>query len=136
MERFGDDYLAFWVGGCRFVVLNSSLYAALEEPLWDSFEPRPRPDKAEVCTTGPRCHGHNAWRGRFMLTTCGIGQVQALARAQDAWLDGVLADLATLPAAHTVVFSHIPPFIFDPHEPKVRHCHGGCIWAARARCLV
>ncbi len=47
-ENFGDDYFAFYVGGCRFIALNSSLYAALEPDLWDFFEPAGRADREEV----------------------------------------------------------------------------------------
>ena len=28
---FGDDYFSFWHGGCKFVVVNSSLHSALED---------------------------------------------------------------------------------------------------------
>jgi hypothetical protein len=33
--RFGDDYFAFWAGGCRCLVVNSSLHAAQEPALWE-----------------------------------------------------------------------------------------------------
>jgi hypothetical protein len=48
-ENFGDDYYVFWVGGCRLVVVNSSLYTTLEEAAWDLLETEPRADKFDVC---------------------------------------------------------------------------------------
>ena len=33
-ERFGDDYAAFWCGGCKIYLLNSSLLQAKEPDLW------------------------------------------------------------------------------------------------------
>mmetsp|Transcript_36669 Transcript_36669/g.79877 ORF Transcript_36669/g.79877 Transcript_36669/m.79877 type:complete len:362 (-) Transcript_36669:125-1210(-) len=40
-----------------------------------------------------------------------------LADAQDRWLDRELQDAQSQGAQFTVVFSHIPPFIWDPDEP-------------------
>ena len=62
-QRFGDDYFSFWVGGCRCFVVNSSLYTALDEQLWDKF-PEELPNKATTLQ---------------------------LARTQDEWLQAELA---------------------------------------------
>jgi hypothetical protein len=72
-SRFGDDYFSFWVGGVKFLSLNSQLYK-----------------DASGCPD--------------------------LAKQQDAWLDRELARSAQQKPQHTVVFSHIPPFVDSPTE--------------------
>lgn len=67
-ERFGDDYFSFWVGGVKFIVINSQLYK-----------------DARDCPE--------------------------LAKEQDVWLDGELTNARAENARHTIVMSHIPPFI-------------------------
>ena len=49
------------------------------------------------------------WRGCKPAAQC--DEAAELAKEQDAWLD-------SLEPAPTLVFSHIPPFIFAPDEPK------------------
>ena len=45
-------------------------------------------------------------------------EVALRAQAQDEWLDAELLSTASAGATHTFVFTHIPPFIFEPDEPK------------------
>jgi len=92
-RRFGDDYLEFWAGGSQCVVINSSLLSAKEVSR--------QGDKAEAL---------------------------ALAAEQDVWLEKVLPDKASDETSSAtlvdgwmpplLVFSHIPPFIYAPDEPK------------------
>lgn len=72
-NRFGDDYLVFWAGGVKNIVINSSLYS-------DS------------------------------------SKCPELLEEHKEWLEQVLAEDDN--AKHIIVYSHIPPFIFDAQEPK------------------
>ena len=101
-SRFGDTYFAFWAGGCRCIVLNSSLHASQEERTWDMS-------------------GDNA--GRFgdqspASVLRDKAEAQAMARDQDEWLEAELASDAASTAQHSIVFTHIPPFIDNADEPK------------------
>ena len=98
----GADYLAFWVGGCRCIVLNSSLHSAQEEQLWDTS----RPDFA----LGPHESAATVLQDKE--------ESQALAEEQDRWLEEELGSGASDAAVHTIVFTHIPPFILSADEPK------------------
>ena len=40
-RAYGDDYFSFWAGGCRCIVLNSSLHSALEPGRYVKSEGRP-----------------------------------------------------------------------------------------------
>jgi 3',5'-cyclic AMP phosphodiesterase CpdA len=89
-DRFGDDYLAFWAGGCRCLVLNSSLYSALEPGRYPA-------DQQRQCREA--------------------GVLQA---EQASWLEREVSELeADLEKSKfTMVFSHIPPFIQAHDEGK------------------
>ena len=100
--RFGDTYLAFWAGGCRCIVLNSSLHASEEEGTWDMS-----------CGNTARFGDQSP---ESVLSD--KKEAQALAREQEAWLDAELSSAAANGAQHSIVFTHIPPFIEDPDEPK------------------
>ena len=99
--RYGPDYFSFWVGGCKCLILNSSLHAAQESaPVMyqttssDSLGP-------DESTT--QVHTH-------------LSECRSLAAEQDQWLCHELRQATT--AQHTLVFSHIPPFVRCPSEPK------------------
>ena len=92
-SRFGDDYLAFWAGGCRCLVINTSLCSAQDPVLWE---------------TGGNTEAQQ--------------QSLAMAAKQSAWLEdevkAIEACAASERPAHVLAFSHIPPFIFHEREPK------------------
>ena len=90
-RSYGPDYAAYSIGGCRCIVLNSSLLAAKNPDLWT--------DMGEDAETQRR-------------------DAVALAAKQDAWLDGEIEHVRKMRPTHTMVFSHIPPFIYRPDEPK------------------
>ena len=46
-----------------------------------------------------------------------------MAEEQEAWLDRELAALAESQPAHSLVFTHIPPFCDDEQEPDAYHCY-------------
>jgi 3',5'-cyclic AMP phosphodiesterase CpdA len=95
-RNFGKDYFGFWCGGCRCICLNSQLFNAMEEGRWAEGG----------------AHSHLSAEERE--------ESQALARAQDRWLQAEVEALAQLqtPAAHVMAFGHIPPFIRRADEPK------------------
>ena len=81
-------------------MLNSSLHAAQEEQLWDTS----RSD----FVLGPHESAATVLQDKE--------ESQALAKEQDRWLDEELGNAAS--AVHTIVFTHIPPFILSANEPK------------------
>lgn len=101
-SRFGDTYFAFWAGGCRCIVLNSSLHASQEEDLWDMT--------GDVSARFGNKDTASILRDK--------AEAQARAREQDQWLDAELASGAASTAQHSIVFTHIPPFIENSDEPK------------------
>ena len=62
-------------------------------------------------------------------------EVMALAESQDAWLDAELLSTASAGATHTFVFTHIPPFIFEPDEPKGYFTYDPTIRKGLLECL-
>ena len=102
-SRFGDTYFAFWAGGCRCIVLNSSLHASQEEALWDM-------DGDNAKLFGEHESPESIFRDK--------AEAQARARYQDEWLEDELASGAASVAQHSIVFTHIPPFIKAADEPK------------------
>lgn len=104
-NRFGADYFAFWAGGVRCIVLNSSLHAG---DLWQN-----------VLDAGPgginmtdKGEPHTA----ATLAQC-KAECEAMAADQDAWLDAELEALRGAGAAHAMVFTHVPPFCESDDEP-------------------
>jgi 3',5'-cyclic AMP phosphodiesterase CpdA len=102
-SRFGDTYFGFWAGGCRCIVLNSSLHASQEESLWDM-------GGSNAARFGDHESPESVLRDK--------SEAQARARDQDKWLEAELASGAASAAQHSIVFTHIPPFIEEPEEPK------------------
>ena len=124
---FGCDRAAFWMGGCRCVVINSALYAAREDHWWLP--------SARERATAPAVDGGAA------AADAALAADRAFARAaadeQDAWLDSELSAMRALgeagngdddadapasplasPPVHLIAFAHHPPFLFAPDEPK------------------
>jgi hypothetical protein len=102
-SSFGDDYFAFNAGGCRCLVCNSSLQQAKEPAQWEGAELGQEID-------GTAQTAESVIRDR--------AEALELAAAQDAWLEGELQGRAVAEAAHTIIFTHIPPFTESPDEPK------------------
>jgi 3',5'-cyclic AMP phosphodiesterase CpdA len=101
-DRFGSDYFAFWAGGCRCIVLNSSLHA---EDLWDEVLSAPEASREDGQPQTPA--GLAADRA----------EAEAMAAEQEAWLDLELEAVQASAAAHTLVFTHVPPFTATDDEP-------------------
>ena len=85
---FGPDYGGFTVGGCRFLVLNSSLYAAQEGACWEvGWHPKDVKDdpkyaaalKAEQAEAHAHSDEQDEWLdeevGRICGKACGCGSV-------------------------------------------------------------
>jgi len=95
-REFGDDYFAFNAGGCRCLVLNTQLHNSLEKERWEDKNHR---------------HAHFSEDEK--------AEAQELAHEQNAWLEEECrAIVERPPPAHVLCFSHIPPFIRRPDEPK------------------
>jgi len=87
---FGDDYYEFWCGGCRFLVLNSQLFAAQD----------------------PNYNSNNKFSG---LHETHKQEAEELAAEQAEWLSKQLQSGSE--CTHLMAISHIPPFVLAPDEP-------------------
>ena len=115
-SRFGSDYFAFWAGGCRCLVLNSSLHAT---NLWDQIaEQAAANDGSPTDVLGSDGVPYTA-----ESVAVDVAEAAAMAEEQEAWLDRELAALAESQPAHSLVFTHIPPFCDDEQEPDAYHCY-------------
>jgi hypothetical protein len=83
-------------------VLNSSLHA---EDLWDEVLSAPEASREDGQPQTPA--GLAADRA----------EAEAMAAEQEAWLDLELEAVQASAAAHTLVFTHVPPFTATDDEP-------------------
>ena len=103
-KMYGSDYWAFSKGGCRCIMLNSSLLAAKNPLIWRRG-------------FFPHLDGAEGKDFDLRLRTLGA-DADVLFKKQDAWLDKELSKDSLKKHKHVIVFSHIPPFLYRVNEPK------------------
>ena len=115
-SRFGSDYFGFWAGGCRCIVLNSSLHAT---NLWSQIAVQAEGnDGSSTDVLNSDGVPHTA-----ETVAADLAEAAAMADVQEAWLDRELAALAEAEPVHSIVFTHIPPFCDDEQEAAAYHCY-------------
>ena len=125
-DRFGDDYASFWCGGCKIFLLNSSLLQSKEPALWKPTEAERTPKAIAELKAGQAealgmAQAMQEWLG-LELSALGAGPAAPAARGGGSSAAGLPKGArkgkGRVQPVHSMVFSHIPPFIHSPTEPK------------------